>query len=83
MIELVLDRFPEQRSEIERCFAQDPIFRQICEDYAEVSRVMAQLDKTPGASGPRAGEDYIDLLRELEEEIAQALQRSEGASPER
>jgi uncharacterized protein YdcH (DUF465 family) len=77
MIEFVLDRFPERRDEIERCFAQDSIFRQICEDYAEISMALAQMGRSPGQSDAEASEDYVNLLRELEEEIAQALQRSQ------
>jgi uncharacterized protein YdcH (DUF465 family) len=77
MTEFVLDRFPGRRDEIERCFAQDSIFRQICEDYAEISRALAQMGGSPGQSDPQTSEDYVNLLRELEEEIAQALQRSQ------
>ena len=90
MIHCAIDRFPEQRDAIEQRLAQDSAFFELCEDYAEASQAWAywraSVDgASPADSAAEIAENYRTLLRELEEEILQALQpdqnRSSGSPP--
>jgi hypothetical protein len=81
MIDSLLTRFPEHRDKIEKRFAQDPIFREICEDYVEISRLLANGYESAEDSIARADQDYRVLLEELEKEILQALRSNRKLSP--
>jgi hypothetical protein len=76
-IDLILDRFPERRDEIQRRFSQDAVFREICEDYAEISKTLADLGEAGEPLVAGTIEQYRDLLRELETEIVWALDRDQ------
>lgn len=79
-IDLILDRFPERQDEIQQRFAQDAVFREICEDYAEIRKSLADCHDAEGPLATGAIELNRDLLRELEIEILRALDRSQVQS---
>ena len=69
----ILKRFPDKKHHIELLMEKDPEFGDLCEDYnacVEALRHWAKSGKP--AAGQRVTE-YRTLVRELQEEIAQAL----------
>jgi len=69
----ILDRFPDKRDMMISLMAKAPEFLAICEDHDQCTKALEywSLSKEPEAES-RANE-YRNLIRELEEEIVQAL----------
>lgn len=81
----VVRRFPRRELEIRRCWNRDEKFRAICLDYAEADQALRHWQAAVrDEGGKRQGtvDEYANMLKELEEEIAvhldRSLQRREG-----
>jgi hypothetical protein len=72
-LELVLRRFPQRSERIELCYARLPAFREICEDYREVSLALRECRDAGGAPSAVAADDILALKEELETELLRAL----------
>ena len=70
----VLARFPDQAVLIRRLAAEDPSFRAACDDYALARATLSGFERAP-PSQRRTVEisDYLALVADLEQEIAQIL----------
>jgi hypothetical protein len=69
----VVERFPEHAGLIQERFHDDRSFREMCGDYAET---LEALERWQASSGPQKAarvEEYQELARALEFEIATAL----------
>lgn len=71
----VLRRFAEHEFEVRRRYASDSGFRAICEDYAAAASALAHWENDHSKA-----EDYRQLIRDLEDEILEYLQRPIGAT---
>jgi hypothetical protein len=72
-LERVIERFPELAASIRARFHDDQSFREMCSDYVES---LEALQRWEASSGPQKGpriEEYRELARALEIEIATAL----------
>ena len=75
----VIQRFSEfPRDEIERRFAEDPLFREVCEDYADCIRMRQRYSQAAtDRDAPSYAHDYEVLIEALEEEITMFLTTSD------
>jgi hypothetical protein len=74
---VVISRFPELGEAIELRFRNDPVFREVCEDYAQIQKALSSLEgSTPESSDPGADE-YRSLLQGLETEMPKTLERGD------
>jgi hypothetical protein len=72
-LDLVRKRFPELKDRIDRRYRDDAVFREVCEDYAEVWTARASLPHTENEPEDYLGQEYENLLQELEAEILTSL----------
>ena len=75
ILDPTLNRFPELKEAIQQRFINDPVFREVCGDYAEVLRAQTLLHGSSASSSDCIVEEYRSLLQELETEIYETLQR--------
>lgn len=64
-LDLLMSRFPREEFAIRRLYLRDPQFREVCDDYGEVQRVLRQA--ADGGVTERVAE-YRRMLEELEAE---------------
>jgi hypothetical protein len=81
LLDLVLNRFSGLKEAIAQRFKTDPVFREVCGDYAELLRALTLLHGSPVSSSDCLDEDYRILLQELETEIYETLQRKTNYIP--
>jgi hypothetical protein len=74
VLHAVTERFPEWEASIRRRFEKDAEFQEVCLDYAEACRALDYWGAISEESVEQVGEQYRDLLRELEAEILEVLQ---------
>lgn len=72
-------RYPEHRDMIDRRVGEDGTFREMCEDYAEMYRIMREQRGTSQPKEQQRLRAYEELLAELGAEIMHALH---GQHPE-
>jgi hypothetical protein len=75
-IERAIERFPELAAPIRDRFRDDPSFREMCGDYAEVLEVLQRWETSDGPQKAARIEEYRELIRALEIEIVTALRLS-------
>ena len=66
-------RFPDQLEAIEKLLKHDSAFAEMCADYEEACAWLADQDRARGFS--RESDHALELVRDLECEIAKALSR--------
>lgn len=76
---IVVSRFPEHELTVRRLYGGDSEFRTICEDLGEAQRALRRWESAETASECRA-QQYRELLRELENEIAIRIERFESSA---
>lgn len=67
MEQLIL-QLPEWQTQIEQRVVKDPAFREICQDYHEIKRAIADWQQRASPYADRWIQDYETLLQELEAE---------------
>jgi hypothetical protein len=72
-VERVIDRFPELAASIRARFHDDQSFREMCRDYAETLEALQRWQASDGPQRAARIEEYRELARALEIEIATAL----------
>lgn len=77
MFGTILERFPQYWREIKQYLQEDSNFREICEDYVEVSRALSHWQTSPETTAEQIAADYRRLKQELEQEILTFLQRKQ------
>ena len=78
-IAIAVSRFPEHELTVRRLYGGDLEFRTICEDLGEAQRALRRWELAETASECRA-QQYRELLRELENEIALRIEQFESCA---
>lgn len=73
-VERVIERFPEHAGSIRERFHDDEGFREMCGDYAEALQALQGWRMSQDPLKAIRIEEYQELARDLEGEIATALQ---------
>ena len=69
-------RFPEAAAGLRRLALTDPVFREICEEYALAQESLAAFEARPDAAErPEIG-DYRTMIAEIEGEIDRLLKEA-------
>jgi hypothetical protein len=72
----VIQCFPEHAASIRERFHDDQSFREMCSDYAETLEALQRWQASEGPQKAARVEEYQELARALEIEIATALRLS-------
>jgi hypothetical protein len=75
----LVSRFPGHELAIRRLYKCDATFREICADHNEALRVLGHWQSAGNPTDPRI-EQYAELVNELEKEIANILEGSNGSA---
>ena len=73
----IQDRFPDKKHRINLLMAQDPEFLTLCEDHDACVDALRYWAKSNAPEAETRLNEYRALVRELQEEIAQALEALE------
>ena len=73
VLNIIIERFPESRLQIEELFYQSDFFQSICEDYAVCFQVINRLESSKQMTKKGYEKEYTILLEELEEELLSNL----------
>jgi len=74
----VIERFPEYAARIRDRFHADQSFREMCGDYAETLEALQRWQASNRPQEAARVEEYRELAKALESEIATALQSDRG-----
>jgi hypothetical protein len=79
----VMAKFPEFAARIREGFRQNHSFQSLCEDYWDCLRALQHWQQATSEDAPEIYQSYLELRRELEQEIQQYLQppSRNGANP--
>jgi hypothetical protein len=69
----VIQCFPEHAASIRERFHDDQSFREMCGDYADALEALQRWQASEGPQRAARVEEYLELARALEFEIATAL----------
>jgi hypothetical protein len=69
----VIERFPRHAASIRELFHADQSFREMCGDYADTLEALQRWQASEGPQKAARVEEYQELARALEVEIATAL----------
>jgi hypothetical protein len=72
-LQRVIDRFPQLAASIQDRFQDDEGFREMCRDYADALDALRRWQASSGPQKAARVEEYRELARALEVEIATAL----------
>ena len=72
----IVARFPKRAFDLRKRCARDEHFRSVCGDYEEAAAAFHRFQSADGGAGREAA-DYAHLLKELEVEILDLLDRPE------
>ena len=72
-LSVVLATFPEHEETIKRLFKVKDNFRSLCEDYRQCAQASKYWNQSVSEEAPARREEYGELLRDLSEEILQAV----------
>ncbi|MBT8364844.1 MAG: hypothetical protein KJP23_09070 [Deltaproteobacteria bacterium] len=73
----IRERFPDKKHAIDLLMAEDPEFLDLCEDYDACVDALRYWGKSNEPEAETRVNEYRALVRELQEEIAQALKALE------
>ncbi len=74
----IRERFPDQKHSINSLMAEDPEFLTLCEDYDACVDALRYWAKSKAPEAETRVNEYRALVRELQEEICQALEALES-----
>ena len=69
----IRERFPDKNHSIDLLMAEDPEFPDLCEDFDACVDALRYWARSKQPEAETRVDEYRTLVRELEEEIAQAL----------
>ena len=72
-LQRVIERFPQLAASIQDRFQDDEGFREMCRDYADVLEALQRWEASDSPQRAARVEEYRELARALEVEIATAL----------
>ena len=73
----IRERFPDKKHSIDLLMAKDPEFLDLCEDHDACVDALRYWAKSEKSEAETRVDEYRTLVRELQEEIAQALEAME------
>ena len=73
----IRERFPDQKRTLDHLMAQDPEFLALCEDYNACVDAFRYWIQSEAPETKSRTDEYRTLIRELQEEIAQAISAQE------
>ncbi len=73
----IRERFPYKKQSIDLLMAEDPEFLSLCEDYDACVDALRYWARSEKPEADTRVKEYHTLVRELQEEIAQALKALE------
>lgn len=73
----IRERFPDKKHTIDLLMAKDPEFLDLCEDFDACVDALRYWAKSEKPEAETRVKEYHTLVRELQEEIAQALEALE------
>lgn len=73
-----VQRFPESAGEIRRLALADAAFRALCSDLVEAQAALVRWTEAEGARAADRRREYDVLVRELADEIAEAIRHAAG-----
>jgi uncharacterized protein YdcH (DUF465 family) len=73
--ECVIALHPAKADLIRRLLMANSDFRQLCDDYRQVTDTIAQLDAIPETTSREIHSDYVRLRHDLAADITSALER--------
>ena len=73
-IHYILERLPDKSHVIDLLMAKDPEFAVLCEDYNDCVNALRYWVRSKAPEAETRVREYRTLIRELEEEITQALE---------
>jgi hypothetical protein len=71
----IREQFSDKKPSIDLLMAEDPEFLSLCEDYDACANALRYWTQSKEPEAKTRVNEYRALVRELEEEIAQALTR--------
>ena len=74
MVRHIRERFPDKTHTIDLLIANDPEFLDLCEDHDACVDALRYWAKSEKSEAETRVDEYRTLVRELQEEIAQALE---------
>ena len=74
----IFERFPYKKHSIDLLAAEDPEFLSLCEDYDACVSAMQYWAKSKAPEAETRANEYRALVRDLQEEIAQAIEALES-----
>ncbi|MBW2428854.1 MAG: hypothetical protein JRF56_07850 [Deltaproteobacteria bacterium] len=74
----VHEKFPYKKHSIDRLATEDPEFLSLCEDYDACINALRYWTKSKAPEAENRVHEYRMLVRDLQEEIAQALEALES-----
>jgi uncharacterized protein YdcH (DUF465 family) len=78
----IRERFPEKKHNIDLLVAKDPEFFDLCEDHDACVDALRYWAKSEKPEAETRIDEYRTLVRELQDEIAQALAALESKQSE-
>ncbi len=73
----VLNRFPEHDETVKRLFKVDRTFQSLCGDYIKCHQALQYWQNAESNEAVARRQEYADLLKELELELVEVLNRFE------
>jgi len=73
----IREQFPDKKDSIDLLIAEDPEFLTLCEDYEACVNALYYWKRSKGPEAETRVNEYRTLVRELQEEIVQALSAAE------
>ena len=74
----IRERFPDKKQSIDLLMAEDPEFLALCEDHDTCVNALRYWANSKESVAETRVNEYRTLVRELQEEIAQALETLES-----
>lgn len=72
-VDILLVCYPEYRCEIERYYRRDPVFAEICDDIADLEKIIRQLERIGDPARADIVKDAQILLNELHGEAIRTI----------
>ena len=72
-IQRIREKFPDKNQYIDLLIAEDPEFLTLCEDYDISVDALRHWTQSKDSNAKTRVNEYLTLVRELQDEIAQAL----------
>jgi hypothetical protein len=77
-LSLIMERFPEERKALRNLFQESLSFQSLCDDYRECLAALQPWAQSTSKEAPAICSAYVELLRELEQEVRQYLYHYEA-----